>query len=62
MRLSVAIAGIVRATLRERLGKRRIEANFDIDQLLDDNDAWQGFMNEIFRHALRIASEGSTAG
>ena len=62
MRLSVAIAGIVRATLRERLGERRTEADFDIDQLLDDDDAWQGFMNEIFGHALRIAPEGSAAG
>ena len=38
------------------------EADIKIDQLLDDDDAWQGFMNEIFHHALRIAPEGSAAG
>ena len=56
------IAGVVTATMRERLEEMRIEADFDIDQLLDDDVAWQGFTNEIFHHALRIAPEGSAAG
>ena len=56
------IAGVVTATMRERLREMRIEADFDIDQLLNDEDAWQGFMNEIFHHALRIAPEGSSIG
>ena len=56
------IAGVVTATMRERLREMRIEADFDIDQLLDDDSAWQGFMDEIFHHALRIAPEGSIAG
>ena len=56
------IAGVVTATMRERLREMRIEADFDFDQLIDDDSAWQGFMDEIFHHALRIAPEGSTAG
>ena len=56
------IAGVVTATMRERLREMRIEADFDIDQLLNDEDAWQGFMNEIFHHALRVAPEGSSIG
>ena len=54
------IAGVVTATMRERLREMRIEADFDIDQLLNDEDAWQGFMNEIFHHALGVAPEGSS--
>ncbi len=56
------IAGVITATMRERLGEMRVEADFDIDQLLSDDDAWQDFMKEIFHHALRIAPEGSIAG
>ena len=56
------IAGVVTATMRERLREMRIEADFDIDQLLNDEDTWQDFMNEIFHHALRVAPEGSSAG
>ena len=56
------IVGVVTKAMRKQLDEMRIEKYFDIDQLLDDDDAWQGFMNEIFHHALRIAPEGSTAG
>lgn len=56
------IAGVVTATMRERLREMRIEADFDIDGLINDDGAWQDFMNEIFHHALRIAPEVSIAG
>ena len=51
------IAGVVTATMRERLREMRIEADFDIYGLVNDDGAWQDFMNEIFHHALRIAPE-----
>ena len=56
------IVGVVTPTMRERLREMRIEADFDIDQLLNDDGAWRGFMNEIFHHALRIAPSGLIAG
>ena len=56
------IVGIVTKTMDERLQEMGVGKGFTIDQLLDDDGAWQNFMNEIFHHALRIAPEGSTAG
>ena len=56
------IVGIVTKTMDKRLQEMGIEKDFTIDQLINDDGAWQDFMNEIFHHALRIAPEGSTAG
>ena len=53
------VAGVVTPTMRERLEEMRMEADFQIDRLLEDDAAWIGFMNEIFHHALRIAPEAS---
>ena len=54
---SFLVVGVVTATMRERLREMRMEADFDIDQLLDDEHVWTAFMNEIFHHGLRIAPE-----
>ena len=54
---SFLIVGVVTATMRERLREMRMEAVFDIDQLLDDAKVWTDFMNEIFHHGLRMAPE-----
>ena len=54
---SFLVVGVVTATMRERLREMRMEADFDIDQLLDDEQVWTAFMNEIFHHGLRIAPE-----
>lgn len=51
------ILGVVTPTMRTRLDKMRMEADFKIDQLLEDNTEWTKFMNEIFHHTLRIAPE-----
>ena len=53
------VAGVVTPTMRGRLEEMRMEADFQIDRLLEDDAAWVGFMNEIFHHALRIAPEAS---
>lgn len=53
------VAGVVTPTMRGRLEEMRMEADFQTDRLLQDNDVRIGFMNEIFHHALRIAEEAS---
>ena len=53
------VVGVVTPTMRERLSEMRMEADFDIGKLLEDDGAWTNFMNEIFHHALRIAPEVS---
>lgn len=53
------ILGVVTPTMRTRLDEMRMEADFNIDQLLESNAAWTEFMNEIFHHALRIAPEAA---
>ena len=55
------VVGVVTSTMRARLQEMRMEADFDIVQLLDDKGAWTAFMNEIFHHALRIAPEVSAS-
>ena len=35
----------------------RFEGDFDIEQLLRDDLARTGFLNEIFHHALRLTAE-----
>lgn len=54
---SFLIVGVVTATMRERLREMRMEAVFDIDELLDDAKVWTNFMNEFFHHGLRMAPE-----
>ena len=54
---SFLIVGVVTATMRARLREMRMEADFDIERLLDDDRVWTAFMNEIFHHGLRIAPE-----
>ena len=56
-RKNFLVAGVVTPTMRGRLEEMRMEADFQIDRLLDDGAAWAGFMNEIFHRALRIAPE-----
>ena len=51
------ILGVDTPTMRTRLNEMRIEADFNINQLLESSAAWTKFMNEIFHHALRIAPE-----
>ena len=53
------IAGVVTATMRERLADMRVEAIFDIDAVLNDAQAWQHFVKEIFHHGLRIVPEAN---
>lgn len=53
------ILGVVTPTMRTRLDEMRMEADFNIDQLLESNAAWTELMNEIFHHALRIAPEAA---
>ena len=33
--------------------------DFNIDDLIEDDNEWKRFMNEIFHHALRITGEVS---
>ncbi len=51
------VAGVVTPTMRERLDEMRMERDFNIDDLLDDEAVWLEFMNEIFHHSLRIVPE-----
>lgn len=51
------VAGVVTPTMRARLREMRMEADFDVEDLLRDEQAWRRFVNEIFHHALRIAPE-----
>ena len=51
------ILGVDTPTMRTRLNEMRIEADFNINQLLESSAAWTEFVNEIFHHALRIAPE-----
>ena len=51
------ILGVDTPTMRTRLKEMRIEADFNINQLLENSAAWTEFVNEIFHHALRIAPE-----
>lgn len=51
------VAGVVTATMRERLDEMRIKDDFDIEGLLRDDRAWTRFLNEIFHHALRLTAE-----
>ena len=51
------VAGVVTATMRERLDEMRIKDDFDIERLLHDDRAWTRFLNEIFHHALRLTAE-----
>lgn len=51
------ILGVDTPTMRTRLNEMRVEADFNINQLLESKVAWTGFANEIFHHALRIAPE-----
>ena len=45
--------------MRERLGEMRVEAIFDIDAVLNDAEAWQHFVKEVFHHGLRIVPEAN---
>lgn len=51
------ILGVDTPTMRTRLNEMRIEADFNINQLLESSAAWTEFVNEIFHHAQRIAPE-----
>lgn len=51
------VAGVVTPTMRERLSEMSMERYFEIDDLLKSHDAWEGFVNEVFHHGLRIVSE-----
>ena len=56
------VAGVVTPTMRARLREMRIEADFDMNLLLEDDNEWTDFMNEIFHHGLRIAPETPRPG
>ena len=51
------VVGVVTPTMRERLDEMRMERDFNIDDLLDDEAVWLDFMNEVFHHSLRITPE-----
>ncbi len=51
------VVGVVTPTMRTRLDEMRMEQDFNMDDLLHDDDKWREFVNEIFHHALRIAPE-----
>ena len=49
------VVGVVTTTMRDRLKEMRMEKDFNIDKLLQEDEAWEEFMNEIFHYGLRIA-------
>lgn len=49
-----AVLGIVTPAMRNRLNELNVTRDFLLYEILNDNDAWDGFIQEIFHHTLRI--------
>ncbi len=53
------VVGVVTPGMRSQLEDMHIDMDFNIDDLIEDDNEWKRFMNEIFHHALRITGEVS---
>ena len=51
------VVGVVTPGMRSQLQDMYIDMDFNIDDLIEDDNEWRRFMNEIFHHALRITGE-----
>ena len=49
-----AVLGIVTPVMRNRLNELNVTRDFLLYEILNDNDAWDDFIQEIFHHTLRI--------
>jgi hypothetical protein len=49
-----AVLGVVTPEMRRRLAAINIAEHFLLYQILNDGDAWEAFVGELFHHTLRI--------
>ncbi len=48
------VAGVVTATMRQRLDEIGTIKVFLLDDLIADGNGWLAFLNELFHHTVRI--------
>ncbi len=51
---NLAVLGIVTPAMRSRLNELHVTRDFLLYDILNDADAWEDFITEIFHHTLRI--------
>ena len=49
-----AVLGVVTPEMRRRLDEMNVARDFSLYHILNDNNAWDDFVREIFHHTLRI--------
>lgn len=55
--VNILIAGIVTAEMEQRLKNLGVSRRFLLDDITHDGKDWFDFLNEVFHHVVRIASE-----
>lgn len=52
--LNFAVLGVVTPEMRRRLDEMNVARDFLLYQILNDQQAWDDFIKELFHHTLRI--------